>query len=114
MKFGMRVRGGLLAALVMFAVPVAASLAAVLVPFSAYAQTVNSIEVVGNRRVDAAPAITLAMFIEIVPPGRGLDARDLAPVLAENDRDRTLAIMRPPNPTTDAVRPKMVDIACDS
>src|SRR6516165_3213692 len=52
MKFGMRVRGGLLAALIMFAVPVAASLATVLVPFPAYAQTVNSIEVVGNRRVD--------------------------------------------------------------
>ncbi len=31
MKFGMRVRGGLLAALIMFAVPVAATLAAVLV-----------------------------------------------------------------------------------
>jgi len=52
MKFGMRVRGGLFAALILFAVPVAASLAAMLVSSSAAAQTVNTIEVVGNRRVE--------------------------------------------------------------
>ena len=52
MTFGMRVRGGLFAALLMFALPVAASLAAVLVPSAARAQTLNSIEVVGNRRVE--------------------------------------------------------------
>jgi outer membrane protein insertion porin family len=70
MKFGMRVRGGLLAALVMFAVPVAASLAAVLVPFSAYAQTVNSIEVVGNRRVELE---TIRSYFK-PGPGGTLDA----------------------------------------
>lgn len=54
MKFGMRVRGGLLAALVMFAVPVAATVAALLVASpAAAADTVASIQVVGNRRVDA-------------------------------------------------------------
>jgi len=52
MKFGMRVRGVLFAALILFAVPVAASLAAMLVSSSAAAQTVNTIEVVGNRRVE--------------------------------------------------------------
>ena len=52
MKFGMRVRGVLIAALILFAVPVAASLAAMLVSSSAAAQTVNTIEVVGNRRVE--------------------------------------------------------------
>src|ERR1700742_2301837 len=52
MTFGMRVRGGLFAALLMFALPVAASLAALLLPSVAHAQTVNSIEVVGNRRVE--------------------------------------------------------------
>ncbi|MGA7808368.1 outer membrane protein assembly factor BamA, partial [Bradyrhizobium sp.] len=52
MKFGMRVRGGLLAALIMFAAPVVATLAAALVSGPAAAQTVNSIEVQGNRRVE--------------------------------------------------------------
>jgi outer membrane protein insertion porin family len=52
MKFGMQVRGGLFAALIMFAVPVLTTLAAVLVPSPALAQTVNTIEVVGNRRVE--------------------------------------------------------------
>jgi outer membrane protein insertion porin family len=52
MTFGMRVRGGLFAALLMSALPVAASLAAVLLPSAAGAQTLNSIEVVGNRRVE--------------------------------------------------------------
>src|SRR5262249_22425980 len=51
-KFGMRVRGRLFAALIMFALPVAASLAAMLLPSAAYAQTLSSIEVVGNRRVE--------------------------------------------------------------
>ena len=52
MKFGMRVRGGLFAALIMFALPVAASLAGMLVPSAVRAQTISSIEVVGNRRVE--------------------------------------------------------------
>jgi outer membrane protein insertion porin family len=42
----------LFAALLMFALPVVASLAAVLLPSAARAQTLNSIEVVGNRRVE--------------------------------------------------------------
>ena len=52
MMFGMRVRGGLFAALIMFVVPVVAPLAVTLVSSQAAAQTVSSIEVVGNRRVE--------------------------------------------------------------
>ncbi len=52
MNLGMRVRGGLVAALILVATPVAVSLAAMLVPSSAAAQTVSSIEVQGNRRVE--------------------------------------------------------------
>src|SRR5882762_5561071 len=48
MNVGMRVRGGLLAALMMFAMPVAA----MLVSSPAAAQTVSSIQVEGNRRVE--------------------------------------------------------------
>jgi outer membrane protein insertion porin family len=48
----MRVRGGFLAALIMFATPVAATLAVLLVPSPAAAQTVSSIQVEGNRRVE--------------------------------------------------------------
>src|SRR6201987_456908 len=51
MKFGMRARGGLFAALLMSALPVAASLAAMLLPAAVRGQTLSSIEVVGNRRV---------------------------------------------------------------
>src|SRR3954453_1205900 len=53
MNVGMPVRGGLLAALVMFAVPVAASLAGMLAASPAIAQTASSIQVEGNRRVEA-------------------------------------------------------------
>ncbi len=52
MNLGMQVRGGLLAALILVAAPVAGSLAAMLVPSSAAAQTLSSIEVQGNRRVE--------------------------------------------------------------
>jgi outer membrane protein insertion porin family len=52
MKFGMRVRGGLFAALLMSALPVAASLVTMLVSTPVRAQTLSSIEVVGNRRVE--------------------------------------------------------------
>ena len=52
MNVGMRVRGGLLAALMMFAVPAAATLGARLLSSPAAAQTVSSIEVQGNRRVE--------------------------------------------------------------
>jgi outer membrane protein insertion porin family len=53
MNFGMRVRGGVLAALIMYAVPVAATLSAALVSSPAAAQTAASIAVEGNRRVEA-------------------------------------------------------------
>jgi outer membrane protein insertion porin family len=52
MNVGMRVRGGILAALMMFAMPAAATLGVVLVSSPAAAQTVSSIEVQGNRRVE--------------------------------------------------------------
>lgn len=52
MKFGLRLRGGLLATLIMFGAPVVAPVGAVFVPSSALAQTVQSISVEGNRRVE--------------------------------------------------------------
>ncbi|HLX18228.1 MAG TPA: outer membrane protein assembly factor BamA [Bradyrhizobium sp.] len=67
MNVGMRVRGGLLAALVMFATPVAAMLAAGLVSSSVFAQTVDSIQVEGNRRVEAA---TIRSYFKPGPGGR--------------------------------------------
>ncbi len=67
MNVGMRVRGGLLAALIMFAMPVAATLAAGLVSSSALAQTVDSIEVEGNRRVEVA---TIRSYFKPGPGGR--------------------------------------------
>ncbi|MGH6754757.1 MAG: POTRA domain-containing protein, partial [Bradyrhizobium sp.] len=67
MMFGMRVRGGLLAASIMFAVPVAAALAAVLVSAPAAAQTVASIGVEGNRRVEVE---TIRSYFKPGPGGR--------------------------------------------
>jgi outer membrane protein insertion porin family len=67
MMFGMRVRGGLFAALVMFAAPVALSLAAALVPAPAAAQNVNSIVVEGNRRVEVE---TIRSYFKPGPGGR--------------------------------------------
>jgi outer membrane protein insertion porin family len=52
MNVGMRLRGGLVAALMMFAMPVVAALTAVVVASPALAQTVSSIQVEGNRRVE--------------------------------------------------------------
>ncbi|MBR0829367.1 outer membrane protein assembly factor BamA [Bradyrhizobium manausense] len=52
MKFGMRVRGGLLATLILCGAPVVAPVGAMLVSSSAVAQTVQSIVVEGNRRVE--------------------------------------------------------------
>ncbi|HVX77325.1 MAG TPA: outer membrane protein assembly factor BamA [Bradyrhizobium sp.] len=66
MNLGMRVRGGLLAALILVATPIAASLAA-LMPSSAAAQTVSSIEVQGNRRVEAE---TIRSYFRAGPGGR--------------------------------------------
>ena len=55
MKVGMRVlRGGLLAALIMIAMPVAATMGTVLASSAATAQTASSIAVQGNQRVEAA------------------------------------------------------------
>ena len=67
MNFGMRVRGGLLAALMMFAIPVAATLAAMLVSSPAAAQTVSSIVVEGNRRVEIE---TIRSYFKAGPGGR--------------------------------------------
>ena len=66
MKFGMRVRGGALAALIMFAVPVAATLT-MLVSSPAAAQTAASIVVEGNRRVEVE---TIRSYFRPGPGGR--------------------------------------------
>src|SRR3954453_1899846 len=70
MKFGLRVRGGVLATLIMFAVPAAMPLASVVLSSPAAAQTVNSIEVVGNRRVERE---TIRSYFK-PGPGGTLDA----------------------------------------
>ncbi len=70
MKFGLRVRGGVLATLIMFAVPAALPLASVVLSSPAAAQTVNSIEVVGNRRVEVE---TIRSYFK-PGPGGTLDA----------------------------------------
>ncbi len=67
MNVAMRVRGGVLAALIMVAMPVAVVLAAGLVPSSALAQTVDSIQVEGNRRVEVA---TIRSYFKPGPGGR--------------------------------------------
>ena len=66
MNFGIRVRGGLFAALIMFAVPVAATLAVALASPAA-AQTVASIQVEGNRRVEIE---TIRSYFKPGPGGR--------------------------------------------
>ncbi len=67
MKVGMRVRGGLLAALVMLSTPFAATLAVGFASSPASAQTVDSIEVQGNRRVEAA---TIRSYFKAGPNGK--------------------------------------------
>src|SRR5882757_2738479 len=67
MMVGMRVRGGLLAALIMFAVPVAATLAATLASSQAAAQTAASIAFEGNRRVEVE---TIRSYFKPGPGGR--------------------------------------------
>jgi outer membrane protein insertion porin family len=52
MSFGVRVRGCLFAALFLFAAPVTAALTAMLASSPAVAQTVDTIQVEGNRRVE--------------------------------------------------------------
>src|SRR5712691_5147097 len=63
MNVGMRVRGGMLAALV----PVAATLSAVVIASPAAAQTVSSIQVEGNRRVEIE---TIRSYFKPGPGGR--------------------------------------------
>jgi outer membrane protein insertion porin family len=67
MILGMRVRGVLFATLIMFAAPVAAPLAAMLVSAPAAAQGVNSIAVEGNRRVEVE---TIRSYFRPGPGGR--------------------------------------------
>ena len=64
MNVGMRVRGGLVAALMMFVMPL---LSAMLVSSSVVAQTVSSIEVAGNRRVEVE---TIRSYFKADPGGR--------------------------------------------
>ncbi|MDA9437511.1 outer membrane protein assembly factor BamA [Bradyrhizobium sp. CCBAU 51627] len=67
MKFGLRLRGGLLATLIMFGAPVVAPVGAVFVASSALAQTVQSISVEGNRRVEVE---TIRSYFKPGPGGR--------------------------------------------
>ncbi|MHC2578426.1 outer membrane protein insertion porin family [Bradyrhizobium diazoefficiens] len=67
MKFGLRLRGGLLATLIMFGAPVVAPIGAALVSSSALAQTVQSISVEGNRRVEVE---TIRSYFKPGPGGR--------------------------------------------
>jgi outer membrane protein insertion porin family len=68
MKVGMRVlRGGVIAALLMIALPVAAVATVSLVSSSASAQTASSIVVEGNRRVEAE---TIRSYFKPGPGGR--------------------------------------------
>lgn len=67
MKFGLRLRGGLLATLIMFGAPVVAPIGAIFVSSSALAQTVQSISVEGNRRVEME---TIRSYFKPGPGGR--------------------------------------------
>jgi outer membrane protein insertion porin family len=94
MKFGMRVRGGLFASLIMFAVPVVAPLAVALAPSQAAAQTVSSIEVVGNRRVEIE---TIRSYFKAGPGGRLDNAAidDALKALIETGLFQDVRISRP-------------------
>lgn len=67
MKFGLRLRGGLLATLIMFGAPVLAPVGAAFVSSSALAQTVQSISVEGNHRVEVE---TIRSYFKPGPGGR--------------------------------------------
>ncbi|QQO11506.1 outer membrane protein assembly factor BamA [Bradyrhizobium diazoefficiens] len=67
MKFGLRLRGGLLATLILFGAPVVGPVGAVFVSSSALAQTVQSISVEGNRRVEVE---TIRSYFKPGPGGR--------------------------------------------
>jgi outer membrane protein insertion porin family len=72
MNVGMRVRGGLFAALMLVAMPVVATVAAALMPAPAAAQTASSIVVEGNRRVEVE---TIRSYFKPGPGGRLDQAR---------------------------------------
>ena len=72
MTVGMRVRGGLFAALILVAMPVAATVAAALVSSPATAQTTSGIVVEGNRRVEID---TIRSYFKPGPGGRLDQAR---------------------------------------
>src|SRR3977135_2358196 len=67
MTVGMRVRGGLFAALILVAMPVAATVAAALMSSPVAAQTASSIVVEGNRRVEVE---TIRSYFKPGPGGR--------------------------------------------
>ena len=67
MNVGMRVRGGLFAALMLVAMPVAATVAAALLSTPVAAQTAASITVEGNRRVEVE---TIRSYFRPGPGGR--------------------------------------------
>jgi outer membrane protein insertion porin family len=67
MNVGTRVRGGLFAALILVAMPVAATVAAALMSSPVAAQTVSSIVVEGNRRVEVE---TIRSYFKPGPGGR--------------------------------------------
>lgn len=67
MKFGLRLRGSLLASLILFGAPVLAPVGAAFVSSSALAQTVQSISVEGNRRVEVE---TIRSYFKPGPGGR--------------------------------------------
>src|SRR3954468_6677336 len=67
MNVGMRVRGGLFVALFMFAMPVAATLATIAAISPVAAQSVASIQVEGNRRVEVE---TIRSYFKPGPGGR--------------------------------------------
>ncbi|MBR0944249.1 MULTISPECIES: outer membrane protein assembly factor BamA [Bradyrhizobium] len=67
MKFGLRLRGGLLASLILFGAPVLAPVGAGFVSSSALAQTVQFISVEGNRRVEVE---TIRSYFKPGPGGR--------------------------------------------
>src|SRR6201996_7226815 len=94
MKFGMRVRGGLAAALIMFAVPVVTPLAVSLASTQAAAQSVNQIEVVGNRRVEVE---TIRSYFKAGPGGRldGASIDDGLKALIETGLFQDVQISRP-------------------
>ncbi|MEA2941466.1 MAG: outer membrane protein insertion porin family [Bradyrhizobium sp.] len=67
MTVGMRVRGGLFAALILVAMPVAATVATALMSTPVAAQTASSIVVEGNRRVEVE---TIRSYFKPGPGGR--------------------------------------------